>query len=301
MGDTRSEKGRWCKRGHEKTPDTTYPSTGSCKICAKETGRRYRDKNREAIRAQQAEYRNANREELAARQAAWRVENSDVVRERDRIYYQFNQDAIRARRTSYREANRAAINARKAEYAKILRQGALDHYGHRCACCGLDVDDVFLSIDHIFGGGADHRRKLRSSGGTNTYRWLRDAGYPADFQTLCRSCNWGKRLRNDCPHREPITPRTSKQRYLRKLKTQVVQAYGGSCACCGEEGIDFLHIDHVNGGGKEHRRSFAGNPGSFYLRLRQAGFPSDPPLRVLCDNCNYAVQFGQCPHQEVNR
>ena len=32
------------------------------------------------------------------------------------------------------------------------------------------------------------------------------------------------------------------------------QAYGDSCACCGEREPKFLGIDHTNGGGNTHRR-----------------------------------------------
>lgn len=84
----------------------------------------------------------------------------------------------------------------------------------------------------------------------------------------------------------------------RKLKDAVFAAYGGYvCACCGEEGREFLSIDHINNDGAEHRRSMGLNPGgTFYCWLKRNGFP--PGFRVLCMNCNFARgRFGYCPHE----
>jgi hypothetical protein len=41
------------------------------------------------------------------------------------------------------------------------------------------------------------------------------------------------------------------------IREDVIAAYGGRCACCGEFERDFLTLDHVNNDGAEHRRSNA--------------------------------------------
>lgn len=38
-------------------------------------------------------------------------------------------------------------------------------------CCSIDDID-FLSIDHINGDGANHRRKIKASCSSSTYRWV---------------------------------------------------------------------------------------------------------------------------------
>lgn len=88
-------------------------------------------------------------------------------------------------------------------------------------------------------------------------------------------------------------------RYRRKLRQNVIAAYGGMCACCGERNEVFLVIDHLNGGGNAHRRRVGGSSQTFYRWLRDGGYPAE--FRVLCQNCNWAVRMGGCPHQESNR
>ena len=92
--------------------------------------------------------------------------------------------------------------------------------------------------------------------------------------------------------------RSARQRELgQQIKKQAMKAYGGPCACCGEAELAFVTIDHVNGDGRFDPRSVGG--ADFYRKLRAAGFPNDPPLQVLCWNCNLAKhQRGICPHQD---
>jgi hypothetical protein len=95
------------------------------------------------------------------------------------------------------------------------------------------------------------------------------------------------------------------KKYNLKLKRQVMDAYGGHCACCGETELVFLTIDHVNDDGAEHRREIAAERGSKWLQagaptyrwLRDNDFPSG--FQVLCANCNSGRYWngGVCPHQ----
>lgn len=96
----------------------------------------------------------------------------------------------------------------------------------------------------------------------------------------------------------PDKVRTQKIDYRRRLKAEMVAAYGGGCACCGEEEIDFLTIDHVLDDGKEHRAQFGKNTSiRVWADARRQGWPKDR-YRVLCFNCNIARSlFGVCPHQ----
>lgn len=94
--------------------------------------------------------------------------------------------------------------------------------------------------------------------------------------------------------------RSRSREYDRKIKLQVFDAYGGPiCACCGEKEISFLVIDHINGGGTQHRKSLPSVSGkAVYLWLRKNNFPEG--YRVLCQNCNWGVYVngGVCPHKK---
>jgi len=84
----------------------------------------------------------------------------------------------------------------------------------------------------------------------------------------------------------------------RALKTEIMTHYGGICACCGESYIEFLSIDHINGGGKKHLREIGVNGGrNFYKWLKDNNYPDG--FRVLCMNCNFSLgHYGICPHAE---
>ena len=81
------------------------------------------------------------------------------------------------------------------EYYLKQRQRVLEHYGESCACCG-EYEHGFLSIDHINGGGRQHRKEIHG----NLYQWLIKNKFPEGFQTLCHNCNMGKGIYRVCPH-----------------------------------------------------------------------------------------------------
>lgn len=122
----------------------------------------------------------------------------------------------KTRAKEWRENNREryleivkGVNERKRDRE---RSGVLDAYGRACTCCG-ESEEAFLVIDHIDGGGNEHRRSMGSTpskrrSGSRTYEWLRKRGYPPGYQTLCANCNMAKERPGGCPHRrEKEAPR----------------------------------------------------------------------------------------------
>jgi len=74
-----------------------------------------------------------------------------------------------------------------------------------------------------------------------------------------------------------------------------MRAYGGECACCGETHMAFLELDHIAGGGTEHRTEAKKWGRAFYDSLKQQGYP-DCGLQVLCASCHRAKTRGRpCP------
>lgn len=91
----------------------------------------------------------------------------------------------------------------------------------------------------------------------------------------------------------------SARKHRQKLKHNTMTHYGGKCACCGEDKIEFLAIDHINGGGNKHRKQEGMGGGYFtYKWLRDNNYPKD--FRVLCHNCNQSIgNYGYCPHGDL--
>lgn len=116
----------------------------------------------------------------------------------------------------------------------------------------------------------------------------------AERQRLCT-----KRWREANPGKANASANASN----RKLRVAVLEAYGGGCACCGEDEEKFLAIDHVNGGGNAHREKIFGKKNisgpMMYRWLRNQGYPKDE-FQLLCHNCNIGKHHngGICPHQE---
>ena len=94
-------------------------------------------------------------------------------------------------------------------------------------------------------------------------------------------------------HREAHNAAT--KRNYQAVRQEVLDAYGGLCACCGETTPEFLGIDHINGRGSIERKGMTGY--TLYRKLRREGFPKDL-YQLLCHNCNQAKGYYRvCPHQ----
>lgn len=97
--------------------------------------------------------------------------------------------------------NRHQKNENGRLFRDKLKHTAIMHYGgYQCACLGgCDViEDDFLTIDHIHGGGSAERRAGRCA---DIYAWLKRHKYPEGFRVLCFNCNCGRARRGGiCPH-----------------------------------------------------------------------------------------------------
>lgn len=89
------------------------------------------------------------------------------------------------------------------------------------------------------------------------------------------------------------------KKWYPKVKQDVLDMFGGKCACCGETEPGFLSIDHVFNDGAEERRHKMG--AGFVLGRRLINKALDKTrYQLLCYNCNMGKQFsgnGICPHQ----
>jgi hypothetical protein len=82
-----------------------------------------------------------------------------------------------------------------------------------------------------------------------------------------------------------------------RLRMVVYSGYGRVCACCGEDELLFLSIDHVNNDGYMRRKNGEGHGGEqLFVKIVRENFP--PDFQLLCMNCNHgkARNGGICPH-----
>lgn len=90
-----------------------------------------------------------------------------------------------------------------------------------------------------------------------------------------------------------------KRRDAFRLKCIDYYSHGeNSCACCGENLLEFLSIDHINGGGGKERKNIRRSGVGIATWLVKNNFP--PGYRILCHNCNASLgYYGYCPHGNV--
>jgi len=101
-----------------------------------------------------------------------------------------------------------------------LKIEVLTHYspdGLRCACCG-ESNHEFLAIDHIRGGGNQHRKQVRST----IYNWLKRSNFPVGYRVLCHNCNFSLGLLGYCPHQHGGKRRLLEKPLSECLREQII-------------------------------------------------------------------------------
>jgi hypothetical protein len=103
--------------------------------------------------------------------------------------------------------------------------------------------------------------------------WYRNRSLKDGLSTWCRVCM---------------------QANYHRVRRIVIDAYGGRCMDCGEENIDVLETDHVNGGGDLERRQrmsagyTRGNIQHLYSEHRRTGkWPKG--IAIRCHPCHVRV------------
>lgn len=164
-------------------------------------------KDPEKRREQQKRYRENNLERHRQWGKDHRARNPNCRKE------EFQR--LKTRPDKYRKMIDAAIVYRKSLRDKLLRM-----YGTECECCRESTKE-FLSIDHIGGGGGEHRKKLY---GTKFYNWLLSVGIPrAGFRVLCHNCNFVIRFGDPCPHQ--LLGEFRKTEWITNTKYVVIKDY----------------------------------------------------------------------------
>jgi hypothetical protein len=139
-----------------------------CKLCVKERGKTRYDRNPEVSHIQ------VNK---------WRTEHRKEARNIVTKCYHKNKE-------KYLPKAQARRRERRLECLHIYS----DVRDIRCAICN-ESHDQFLCLDHIDGGGTQHRTKVGR--GDKFYKWIVKSNYPSGFRVLCHNCNFKENLQRN--------------------------------------------------------------------------------------------------------
>lgn len=128
----------------------------------------------------------------------WRKNNPEKLKERKRRYKEKHPEIIRAYQRKYRKLYPERYKQTAKKYRENLKFMVLAHYSNGdpiCDCCDENYIE-FLTIHHIAGDGAEHRKKISG----NIYNWLKKKNFPEGFRVLCMNCNFSLGKFGYCPH-----------------------------------------------------------------------------------------------------
>jgi len=175
-----------------------------------------------------------------------------------------------------------------------LRCETIYWYSNGKMCCDICGENKleFLAIDHINGGGTEHRKKEK---GNFLYYLIRN-NFPEGYRILCHNCNTNVHISN-IVRKNPLAPY---HKYRDRVRLLMLQKYSGKtipeCMCCKENNLNVLTLHHINGNGCKHRRE--NKIGNLAIFLYKNPLPLKE-ITVLCQNCNKSLgHYGYCPHDD---
>ena len=99
--------------------------------------------------------------------------------------YRYNNDE------EYRNRVKQQDKCRRDKLKNIILTYYSDVDYPCCKDCS-ESDIRCLSIDHINGGGTQHRKI--TGGGHKFYQWLKKNNFPEGYDTVCMNCNFRRRF-----------------------------------------------------------------------------------------------------------
>lgn len=142
---------------------------------------------------------------MDAAAVAWQEKNKQRSQEWQKQYYERNRDKQIARAQEWNDAHKEHRATYQASWYRRTRSEVIAAYGGKCACCG-ETERTFLVIDHVNDDGHKYRWKKGSGSygphsGGQLLKFIRDAGFPSDYQVLCANCNTSKSVNGGfCSH-----------------------------------------------------------------------------------------------------
>ena len=169
---------------------------------------KYYEKNKEKIKEERRAHYADNKDRICKeereRREKIKQENPQkhheiLVKQKARALVRRKSGEERARQKEWESKNRPLLRKKTNDRRKADRIEAINAYGGKCHCCG-EMRFEFLAIDHVNGGGAEHRKLLKSAHRRDFPRYLKSLGYPSDYRILCHNCNQSLGVYGYCPH-----------------------------------------------------------------------------------------------------
>jgi hypothetical protein len=167
-----------------------------------EAQHKYQQSHKEYYNQKGKEYYANHREEIRERQKEKWIKHREEYRKKKREYYEKHKEEISKKNNEWAKSHKEQRKITCQRNRQKIRLEVLSHYSNgamKCVCCG-EAEIKFLSIDHINGGGNQHRKQTVR--GTDFYLWLRRNNFPDGYQVLCHNCNLAKGFYGSCPHKE---------------------------------------------------------------------------------------------------
>lgn len=130
------------------------------------------------------------------------------------------QKAIR-KTQAWKAKNPERANRYLRENRIKKRKAVIAGYGGKCTCCGED-NEVFLTLEHVNGGGNAHRK---NGGSLKTYMAAIKEGFPDKYTILCMNCNFAKRFGKVCPHMDNVTDKQKIDALVEALENAAVSVH----------------------------------------------------------------------------
>ena len=142
-------------------------------------------------REYQRKYRIAHRERRREYQKQWRAKNLEKCREYSKKERAKDPEKYREHKRQWYAKNRKRNQEWLKENRKKRKLEVIAHYGGKCQWpdgCNITDPDM-LTIDHIKGDGAKHRKELKRIGQPRMCAWLIKNNFPKGFRILCFNHN----------------------------------------------------------------------------------------------------------------
>jgi hypothetical protein len=242
----------------------------------------YYERNKERIKKQVKEYQQRNKEKVSLRKRKWKLNNKTKCKRYRKAYKSKHKEKIKELKKKHdykRRSQKRNIEKIKSLYGithndikKFFATQKLLNNQHKKQLESW-VKDVYKIVysDEIF----QRKQELKKQ----YYELNKQQFKSSQLNFYQRNPNYRNDYREK--HKTKLKIYQNKRNLNNRLK--VISFYSNNEMCCNickENIIDFLTIDHINGGGRKEKVHGSG----LYSKLVKNNFPDG--FQILCWNCN---------------